>query len=85
MFHKANYPGMNNRPVEAAVLRRQSHSIIANLHCRIIAKKLVVIIGTPLGRDGWREIHGVTFISPTFEAEVKQLVKGRGNCGFNFL
>jgi hypothetical protein len=44
-----------------------------------------VIIGTPLGRDGWREIHGVTFLSPTFEAEVKQLVKGRGNCGFNFL
>jgi molybdopterin converting factor small subunit len=27
----ANHPGMNNRPVEAAVLRRQSHPIIANL------------------------------------------------------
>jgi hypothetical protein len=26
-----NHPGMNNRPVEAAVLRRQSHPIITNL------------------------------------------------------
>jgi hypothetical protein len=26
-----NHPGMNNRPVEAAVLRRQSYTIIANL------------------------------------------------------
>jgi hypothetical protein len=26
-----NHPGMNNRPVQEAVLRRQSHPIIANL------------------------------------------------------
>jgi hypothetical protein len=31
MFHIANHLGMNNRPVEAAVLRRHSHPIIANL------------------------------------------------------
>jgi hypothetical protein len=30
MVHTANHPGMNNRPVEAAVLRSQSHPIIAN-------------------------------------------------------
>jgi hypothetical protein len=29
--HIANHPGMNSRPVEAAVLRRQSHTIIASL------------------------------------------------------
>jgi hypothetical protein len=29
--HIANHPGMNSRPVEAAVLRRQSHPIIASL------------------------------------------------------
>jgi hypothetical protein len=31
MVHIANHTGMNNRPIEAAVLRRQSHPIIANL------------------------------------------------------
>jgi hypothetical protein len=29
--HIAYHPAMNNRPVEAAVLRRESHPIIANL------------------------------------------------------
>jgi hypothetical protein len=29
--HIANHPGMNNRPVEAAILKRQSHPIIASL------------------------------------------------------
>jgi hypothetical protein len=27
MVHISNHPGMNDRPVEAAVLRRQSHHI----------------------------------------------------------
>jgi hypothetical protein len=31
MFYIANHPGMNKRPVDAAVLRRQSRSIIYNL------------------------------------------------------
>jgi hypothetical protein len=31
MIHIANQLGMNSRPVEAAVLRHQSHPIIANL------------------------------------------------------
>jgi uncharacterized protein GlcG (DUF336 family) len=31
MVHIANQPEMNNGPVEATVLRRQSHSIIANI------------------------------------------------------
>jgi hypothetical protein len=31
MVHITNHPGMNERPVEAAVLRRQSHPIIANI------------------------------------------------------
>jgi hypothetical protein len=31
MVHIAYHPGMNNRRVEAAVLRRQSRLIIANL------------------------------------------------------
>jgi hypothetical protein len=31
MVHIANNPGMSNRPVEAAVLRRQSHPIVTNL------------------------------------------------------
>jgi hypothetical protein len=31
MVDIANHPGMNNRPVETAVLRRQSYPIIANL------------------------------------------------------
>jgi hypothetical protein len=31
MVHIADHQEMNNRPVEAAVLRRQSHTIIANL------------------------------------------------------
>jgi hypothetical protein len=31
MVHIANHPGINKRPVEAAVLRRQSHPIIVNL------------------------------------------------------
>jgi hypothetical protein len=39
MVHIANRPEMNNRPVEAAVLRRQSHPIIANLP---IAKHVIL-------------------------------------------
>jgi hypothetical protein len=31
IYVSQNHPEMNNRPVEAAVLRRQSHPIIANL------------------------------------------------------
>jgi hypothetical protein len=31
MVHIANHLGMNSRPVEAAVLRREFHPIIANL------------------------------------------------------
>jgi hypothetical protein len=31
MIHIANHPGMNKRPVEAVVVRRQSHPIIAKL------------------------------------------------------
>jgi hypothetical protein len=31
MVHIANHPGMNNRPEQAAILRRQSHPIITNL------------------------------------------------------
>jgi hypothetical protein len=31
MIHIANHPGMNKRPVEAGVVRRQSHPIIAKL------------------------------------------------------
>jgi hypothetical protein len=30
-YHIAYHPGMNNMPVETAVLRRQSHPIIASL------------------------------------------------------
>jgi hypothetical protein len=30
MIHIANHPGMNNIPVEATVLRRQSHPVLAN-------------------------------------------------------
>jgi hypothetical protein len=32
MVHITYHLGMNNRPIEAEVLRRQSHPIIANLH-----------------------------------------------------
>jgi hypothetical protein len=38
MVHIGNHPGINNRPVEA-VLRRQSHPIIANLP---IAKHVIL-------------------------------------------
>jgi hypothetical protein len=37
MVNVVNHPGMNNRPVEAAVLRRQSHPIIANQSYFILA------------------------------------------------
>jgi hypothetical protein len=41
MVHITNHPGMKNRPVEAADLRRQSHPIITNIPtekrlCRIV-------------------------------------------------
>jgi hypothetical protein len=30
VVHIADHPGMNNKPAEAAVLRRQSHPIVTN-------------------------------------------------------
>jgi hypothetical protein len=44
MVHIANRPGMNNKPVEAAALRPQSHPIIANQW---------VCTGTKLIWGGW--------------------------------
>jgi hypothetical protein len=38
MVHTANHPGMNKRPIEAAVLRCQSRFIIANQPTRVFIK-----------------------------------------------
>jgi hypothetical protein len=53
MVHIANHPGMNNRPIEDVVLRRQSHLIIANL---------------TINTTGNNSAHSLTFILHFFSS-----------------
>jgi hypothetical protein len=71
MVHIANRPGMEKRPVEAAVLRRHSRPIIANLPIYTAS----AILRSFLSMRGQGSLdHGATIVSQSICQLVSQLV-----------